>query len=83
MDNLSYIHTWKHPEIIAKFPLLVLTRGERRFSNPDFKATIISFEHANISSTLVRDKLRQNESVLAFVPKTIEDYILKYQLYRE
>lgn len=83
MDNLSYIHKWKHPEVIARFPLFVLTRGESSIFDHSFDATIIPFEHSNISSTLVREKLRRNESISAFVPKTISDYILKYQLYRE
>ena len=77
VDNLSYMNEWKHPEVIKKYPLLVLETGNVS------DVTMVSFSRTNISSTLVREKVKHKESILSYVPKSIADYILKYQLYKE
>ena len=83
VDNLSYMNEWKHPEVIKKYPLLVLERGNVSIPSCNFDVTMVSFSRSNISSTLVREKVKHKESILSYVPKTIADYILKYQLYKE
>ena len=83
VDNLSYMNEWKHPEVIKKYPLLVLERGNVSIPSCNFDVTMVSFSRTNISSTLVREKVKHKESILSYVPKAIADYILKYQLYKE
>ena len=83
MDNLSYIHQWKHPEIIRKYSLLVLERGNGRVPTNSFDVTFVSFPCFDVSSTVIRDKIKHKESISSYVPKTICDYISKYQLYKE
>lgn len=77
------MNEWKHPEVIKKYPLLVLERGNVSVPSCNFDVTMVSFSRSNISSTLVREKVKHKESVLSYVPKAIADYILKYQLYKE
>lgn len=43
---------------------------------------ILEFEGIDLSSTMIRDKLRCGESVYGLVPEAVEHYILKHECYR-
>ena len=83
MDNLSYMNEWKHFEVITKFPILALQRGNDMTSIGDLDVTFVPFHSFDVSSTLIRDKIKHEKNILSYVPKEILDYILKYQLYKE
>ena len=44
-------------------------------------ATFISVKPPEISSSLVRDAVKQGQSISEFVPKVVEDYIKENGLY--
>lgn len=47
------------------------------------ESVIVPFAPATVSSTQVREAVRQGKSVEAMVPKAVEAYISSHQLYRE
>lgn len=59
----------------AGFPLEPLYPGMKVLSHPLLAVT-------NISSTMVREKIKKGMSVDHFVPQIVLDYIGKHQLYR-
>lgn len=43
---------------------------------------ILEFSGMDLSSTMIREKLRCGESISGLIPKAVEDYILKNECYR-
>lgn len=92
-DMLMSFDTWKHPEIIAKIAKLVyMSRGENyeRLKNKadelekSLGAVCISLEEEpfEVSSSKIREMLKNGESIEAFVPEKVEEYIREHGLYR-
>ena len=92
-DSLFYFDTWKDPERIAQLAVLVVaTRyhvDEVQLSEAiasvgqKFGATIekLSTPNMDISSSMIRDWVRQKRSVRYYVPDQVIDYITKVGLY--
>ena len=92
-DSLFYFDTWKDPERIAQLAVLVVaTRyhvDEVQLSEAiasvgqKFGATIekLSTPNMDISSSMIRDWVRQKQSIRYYVPDQVIDYITKAGLY--
>lgn len=92
-DSLFYFDTWKDPERIAQLAVLVAaTRyhvDEEQLSEAiasvgqKFGATIekLSTPNMDISSSMIRDWVRQKQSIRYYVPDRVIDYITKAGLY--
>ena len=92
-DSLFYFDTWKDPERIAQLAVLVVaTRyhvDEVQLSEAiasvgqKFGATIekLSTPNMDISSSMIRDWIRQKQSIRYYVPDRVIDYITKAGLY--
>ena len=92
-DSLFYFDTWKDPERIAQLAVLVVaTRyhvDEVQLSEAiasvgqKFGATIekLSTPNMDISSSMIRDWVRQKRSIRYYVPDQVIDYIKKTGLY--
>lgn len=93
-DNLEKIKSWKgYNDLVSKYKYIILERKENAFldiinSNIDIKQhsenflVVSDYKYNNISSSLVRDKIRENEDVSNLIPKEIEAYIRKNNLYK-
>lgn len=93
-DNLEKIESWKgYNDLVSKYKYIILERKENAFetivnSNIDIKKHKENFKivsnckYNNISSSLVRDKIKKNENISELVPEKIETYIRKNNLYR-
>lgn len=83
-DNVVDIAAWKNPEQI--FALCKVAAGRR----PDFNPTgpyvnrvrFFDMPSVNLSSTIIRDKIKEGKSIKYLVPPPVEDYILGNGLYR-
>lgn len=93
-DNLEKIENWKaYNDLVTKYKYIILERKENAFetivnNNIDIKKhkenfkIVSDYKYNYISSSLVRDKIRKNEDVSKLVPKEIEIYIKKNNLYK-
>jgi len=92
-DNLKTLHTWKKAsELTSEFKVLVLERDEDKMeeiiaNNPFLKEHESSFIKAkenvrsSLSSTFVRDKIKQGKSIRYLVPEEVHEYIKENKLF--
>ena len=88
-DNLSYIDKWKNGEyILNNFKILVLKRkGEdidellNKFDQYRENIIVADIEQQDISSTDIRDRLKNNIDVLDLIDKDVYEYIKENKLY--
>lgn len=94
-DQLIDFPKWKNWQaIIQQYGLIIVPRkmtiaeteqlAEKslKLSLPATISFIDSTEIPPVSSTSIREKVKNNESIEALVPKTVEEYIIKQQLYK-
>ncbi len=80
-DSLRDFDKWYKPEEILKLcTLLVYDRTGGRHS-ADF-AKSISGARIDISSTEIREKVKNNEDISGLVPDSVRDFILRNNLYK-
>lgn len=93
-DNLKDLHTWKEPErILRNYKIIVLERGEDKLEeiieNDELlkknKTSIIiakKIKPIKISSTMIREKIKNEEDVKDFFKEEVLEYIFKNGLYK-
>ncbi|NLI65962.1 MAG: nicotinate-nucleotide adenylyltransferase [Tissierellia bacterium] len=93
-DTLLSLHTWKDYERILSMINIIVAdrlgldrkRVDKRIEELTrrYGASIISMDSPviDISSTLIRERLKKGLSIKYLVPEVVEDYILKNNLYR-
>ena len=81
-DSLRDFHKWYMPDEILKLcTLLVYDRNGGDFKS-DF-AKPIHGEPFNISSTDIREKIKNNQDISGLVPDNVLAFIYKYNIYRK
>lgn len=88
-DNLSYIDKWKNgEEILNNYKIIVMKRnGEdieellKKFVDYQNNIIVADVEQQDISSTDIREKLKNKENVLDVLDKDVYEYIRKNKLY--
>jgi len=86
-DILEEILSWKDPqEIYRSIKIVIGLRPgfDEIDPNNQFaqKSQIIEITSLDISSTLIKDKIKKGESIRYLVPRKVEEYIRKKKLYR-
>jgi len=86
-DSLLELHLWKDPEkILTESRVLVAARPNFDLNcvRPDFrsKVEIIESPLMDISSSLVRERVKQKQSIRELVPTAVAAYIGDQDLYR-
>ena len=93
-DNLKSLHTWTRvDELLTKFKILVLERDEDRIDEiilksdflTKYKDSLIKVKdsiRSNISSTFVRNKLKEGKSIRYLVPDEVYFYIEENKLFK-
>lgn len=82
-DNLNTLHLWSDYESILNHKICVYPR----ISQTNEKSKLLSHPNVNlynapimrISSTLIRDRIKNNKSISDLVPKEIEEILIKTQ----
>lgn len=85
-DSLAELHTWKDPEqIIQKYQVLCVRRPDIHIEQVDSsilsKVQIIDAPLISISSSEIRNRVNQGQSIRFWVPDAVESYIRKEGLY--
>lgn len=89
-DNLSYIDKWMNGEdILRNYKILVVERNGEKIENllakyKDYERNIIvaNIKQKDISSTKIREKLKQNKSVINLLDDDVYTYIIENNLYK-
>lgn len=93
-DNLKTLDTWKEVQtLLENYKIYVLERDKDSIkdiiqSNPILKAhskafyTLSKEVTSNLSSTYVRDKLKEGKSIAYLTPEEVITYILENKLYQ-
>ncbi len=87
-DNILKFSTWKNPDDILKLSKLIVLR--RKLSElPEVQdkyyksAIFVDTPAIEISSSEVRDRIKNNLPIKFLVPAKVERYIYKHNLYKE
>ena len=85
-DSLLEMTIWKNPdEILKSIRVLVLLRPGFDIQNSDKKyldkVTMVSVPNIDISSTKIRNRIRNNQTIRYWVPEAVERYIHTKGLY--
>lgn len=89
-DNLSYMDKWMNSEeILSNYKILVIKRCVENINEllekfKKYKKNIIvaDIEQRDISSTEIRDKLKNKENVLDLLDNDVYEYIINNKLYQ-
>lgn len=93
-DSLWSIENWKNPErIFAGCHILAALRDGRAKEEMEAQAahlrtdcqaavSLIETSHIEISSSMIRDLIRNGHSIRYLVPDAVYDYIIKNKLYK-
>lgn len=90
-DQVKDFHKWDEWErIITDYKLIIVPRSLKKLELSDYfpnKRNIITisplhWQISPVSSTLIRQRVKQGVSITNLVPKNVEAYIIVHELYR-
>ena len=82
-DNLQSFSKWRnYQEILKISELYVYPRPDCSTSNLDFEYKLINAPQIEISSTLIRNMIKEKKDIQFFVPDKVKEYIELMNFYR-
>jgi len=83
-DNLDHLHKWKNADLlIDRYNIIVYPRvADFSFSSNKIKTTILNAPLLNISSTTIRERIKQNKNVNFYVCESVEKQLKEYNYYK-
>lgn len=84
VDAFALFEQWREPDRIrALSSIAVLARGEERPTPEDATVQILSTRRVDISSTELRARVADGQTIRGFMPDAVADYIAAHRLYRQ
>ncbi len=81
-DNLEKIHDWYRADDVLKYPILAYPRKGYNVDNERFdNVKIVTAPQVEISSTMLRNWLKQGKSIENYTPTAVIEYIESKNLY--
>ena len=84
-DNLAKFYEWKEADwILNNYEVLVYNRqtAEKERTTHDARLTALSLPLFDMSSTAIRKRILNNQSIRYFVPENVEQYIWFHKLFQ-
>jgi nicotinate-nucleotide adenylyltransferase len=86
-DSLSRLNTWHEPEaLLAMVHFIGLTRGSRQLDAGSLgqdQFSLVEMPELEVSSTVVRARVKAGQPIRYLVPDDVVQYIAKQGLYRD
>lgn len=78
-DNWMVFDKWSHSrDILDNYHILVHSRDDIHIDNVPDNVQVVNAEQCDISSTMIRQRVREHLSIRGLVPESIEDMVIKY-----
>ncbi len=82
-DNVAKFHEWKEVDwILENVSVLVYNRTTETITTHDSRLTTINLPLFDISSTEIRNRIKNKQSIKYFVDESVMKYLLINKLYR-
>jgi nicotinate-nucleotide adenylyltransferase len=86
-DNLATLHRWKNYEVLIDlYPIWVYPRVDSPAILEELRyhphVRLVSAPRIELSSTMVRQNIKQGRSVRYMLPEQIHEYVIEEQFYR-
>jgi len=80
-DNINEIMTWRNAKYLTEnYKFLVIGRNNLKVEDKPFIVKVAMKEN-DMSSTMIREKIKNNENVDNYLDNKVRDYIYKHNLY--
>ena len=80
-DNISYIDSWKNSKYLTdNYKFLVIARDNINIEDKPYIVKV-NLKQNDISSTMIRAKIKAGDKVDEYLSKEVIEYIYKYNLY--
>ncbi len=78
-DNWMVFNKWSHSsEILKNYRILVHSRDDICIDNVPDNVQVVNAEKCDISSTMIRQCVREHLSIRGLVPESIEDMVIQH-----
>ena len=84
VDVFAKLDTWHQVDVVRKLAnFIVCTRPGHKVQVDDPNATAIEIPQLEISSTMLRERIANNEPIRYLTPDSVAEYISAHDLYRK
>lgn len=81
-DNYINLHKWhRYKEIKQNFKILVYPRHNYEVNTEEENITLINAPKIEISSSFIRNSIKQGKNLICFLPSEVYNYIKENKLY--